>query len=168
MASFRGARAALWPLAVLLTVLAGCGFQLRGQAALAPEFQRVALQGVDVYSELGNSLRALLEANGAEVVEVDPSGVLWILEQRFNSDVTGLGSDGKAREFRLSYRVRFRAETDDGRLLVAPDEVRLFRDYAYDQDQILGRSAAEEDLRRELTREAAWLVLLRLQAVPET
>lgn len=158
-------RSRFCPALLLVLGLASCGFQLRGQAQLPPEFDRVELAGTDVYSELGNSLRMLLEANGSQVVAEDGGAVLRILSEDFRRQVTAVGSTGKAREFRLTYRVRFRAERADGGELVAPDEVRLSRDYAYDEDQVLGRNAAEEDLQRQLTREAAFLILQRLQAV---
>lgn len=157
-------RSRSWLALVLVLLLASCGFQLRGQAQLPSEFGRVELAGVDIYSELGNALRMLLEANGSQVVAEEGSAILRILSQEFRREVTAVGSTGKAVEFRLTYRVRFRAESADGGELVAPDEVRLSRDYAYDEDQVLGRNAAEEDLQRQLTREAAWLVLQRLQA----
>jgi LPS-assembly lipoprotein len=163
--SVRAAAAVL----LVVAIMSGCGFQLRGAASLPPEFQEVSLRGVDVYSELGDALRALLEANGSRVVEPDvATGVLWILDEAFRKDVTALGSNGKAVEFRLAYRVRFKAEDAAGNELVAPDEVRLFRDYAYAEDQVLGRNAAEEDVQRQLIRESAWMVLQRLQALPAT
>jgi outer membrane lipopolysaccharide assembly protein LptE/RlpB len=48
--------------------------------------------------------------------------------------------------------------------LLLDEEIRLVRDYTFDEDAVLGKFAEEDVLRKELSREAAEEISRRLNA----
>ena len=102
-------------LLVGITVLAGCGFQLRGQARQLPA--EMATTFID-YSALGNispadplarRLRQSLIGNGINVVDSPQaaSARLQILSADYRRRTLASGRRGAVREYRLSYQLRF-------------------------------------------------------------
>lgn len=155
-------------LAWLLVSVAGCGFKLRGLAKLPEQFQQTRLVGVEPFSDIGVALRDAFRINGATLgaSEQGATAVLNIEETSLKRKVLGVSSSGKAQSFQLTYRVKFSAETIDGKLLLSSQTVELRQDYEYDPDQLLSRENAEETATREMMRQASWRIIERLSQAP--
>ena len=156
---------ALAPAVVLLaTLLAGCGFQLRGGEVLPPDLgalhvsaPRALLREAEVFLQ-GSETRLMPAPDGADVV-------LTMANERYDRRVLSVDPrTGKEREFELAYTVDVNAVTRDGRTLIAPQSVRLRRDFVFERDALLGASREEEVLREEMRRDAVQQILYRLRA----
>ena len=144
--------------------LAGCGFQLR-QPPQMP-FQSIALIGFAPKSPLAAELRSTL-ALQVKVLE-SPAGtdvVLQATEEGRERSVVASTSAGQVREMQLRLRLNFRAQTPDGRQLIAPAELLLSRDLLYTETAALGKQQEEDELFRDMQSDIVRQVLRRLAAV---
>lgn len=141
-------------------LLAGCGFQLRGQAQLP--FAAAYVEGAEG-SGLARSLRATLSSQGklADKAEGAPVRVRLGNEQR-SKNILALSGSGKVKEFRLEYRVTLSAYDAVGKELIVPSEIQLIRDFSYDDQQLLAKEAEEAALNRGMEQDALRQILKRL------
>ena len=157
--------AQLITVALLLGLVSGCGFQLRGSADL----KGLKSVRIDSGSELlREELTVFLEDGGVILVEdkkLPVDGVLRAYEEAYERRVLSVDSNtGKAREYELAYSVEFNLTDAKGKTLVPGQAVRLVRDFVFDEDAVIGKSREEDVLRRELRRDGAQQILRRLQA----
>ncbi len=151
-----------WLTLTLVMILAGCGFQLRGSAALPPELDAVNL-GIPDNHPLARELSTLLSASGRQVVAPDKATAQLQFEQNdLLRDVQSVGATARVREFALRYNVAFRVVSADGREIQPLTSLEIYRDYTFDQGQVLGAASEEEFLRDEMTREMANRILRAL------
>jgi len=149
---------------VLCSLLAGCGFQLRGAEVLPPDLgalhvsaPTVILAETEFFLE-GSDTQLMPGRDGAAVV-------LTIGNERYDRRVLSVDPNtGKEREFELSYTVDVNAVTAGGRTLISPQSVTLLRDFVFDQDAVIGASREEIVLRDEMRRDAVQQILYRLRA----
>ncbi|NKI34307.1 hypothetical protein HFP89_03925 [Wenzhouxiangella sp. XN79A] len=158
--------ARLLPIALCALALAGCGFELRGSASLPAEMDRTRLQVADPDSLFARELRLLLEANGVTLVDAaEDAAVLRILRQRIDRRTLTVSGNARVREFELVFELRFALDGPGGETLVAPESLRLARDFQFDEQEILGATSEEELLREDLRRSMASALIRRLEAV---
>lgn len=163
------------PLAVVLSALiGGCGFHLEGSSgALPPATVQTYLDTENPYSDFYASLRDALRDRGANVVEspTEATAVLRILEDDSGQRILSVSARNVPREYEVFYLVTFSLEADGSELL-APESLQATRSYTYDETQVLGKAAEENELRLSLARDLAMRVLRRLaadrQQVPAT
>ncbi len=142
------------------SLLAGCGFQLRGQALLPFAAAHVeAARG----SALAEGLRQSLRGQGklAEQSEGAPVRVRLTGENR-QKNILSLSGAGKVREYRLEYRVDLSAFDVTGKELIAPTQIYLTREFSYSDEQVLAKESEEAALNRAMEQEALRQVLRRL------
>jgi len=158
-------RLALATLVLLLSAASGCGFQLRGTADLPPLMERTYLQMPDRYGEFGRTLERNLVANGVEIVDdaERATAVLEIPTARFTRRAAAFAGTARVREFRLTLTVAFRLRTAGGDAVTGRREVVLFRDYSFDEREILAGAREEEFLRRDLQARMVDELLRRLE-----
>ena len=162
--------------AAAAALLAGCGFHLRGAEPYpfasvyvqAPALFAVGTTSVagaaapvvpDVVAGLQNSgiaLKARIE---------DADFAVRFLEVFFDKRVLSLSGGGRAREFELEYRVRYEFIDSKGRLWGEPGEIIIRRDFSFAESQTLAKEAEEQQLVRDMQRDAAAQILRRLGAV---
>lgn len=153
---------------LLLTLtLSACGFHLRGQVNLPPEMARTHIEGLDEYSDMGRDLRRLLEGSGVQVVDTaeQATAILDIVDNQASRRVLSVQGGGKVQEYELIQRLVFSVRTTDGRLLLEPQRLELTREYLFDRNDPLASSSQEGEIRTEMRRDIAQLVMLRLQAL---
>lgn len=144
-----------------LLVLAGCGFQLRGHSPLP-------FDSVHIEAASGSTLEPLLtqslRLNGKRI-QPSPSGaqvVIRIDRETRSKDILSLSGGGKAREYRLGYRLILSATDGAGRQILPPTELALTRDYSYDDAQVLAKEGEEAQLMRDMEQEMLRQVMRRL------
>ncbi len=144
-----------------LVVLAGCGFQLRGQSPLPFDSAHVEAADSSVLRPLLeqnlrlNGKRVLPSAQGAQVV-------IRLDRETRSKEILSLSGGGKVREYRLGYRLILAASDAAGRPILAPTELRLTRDFSYDDAQALAKEAEEAQLQRDMEQDMLRQVLRRL------
>lgn len=147
-----------------LAVLAGCGFQLRGQSPLPFETVHVVAASDSVLQPL---LVQQLRLGGRRVLPT-PEGaqvVIRIDREQRSKEILSLSGGGKVREYRLGYRLILSVGTGAGRQILPPTEIALSRDYSYDDAQVLAKEGEEVQLQRDMEQEMLRQVMRRLAYV---
>ncbi len=159
-----------------ISMLVGCGFQLRGDFVLLPMFAQVHLIGEA--RELREALAEALALHGARVVdaEFDPAADpadpatatanIRITLSEFAQHAISTDADGIATAYSLRYRVEYfiddflhrdRAQADS-----APQSIAITRAYDYSPALQLQAESQARFLKTEMRREAALRILRRL------
>jgi LPS-assembly lipoprotein len=155
-------RAALLILGISL--LAGCGFHLRGSQALA--FQTIHINASQ-YSQLGVALRRQIELSSTTKVVEDASQAevrFQILANELTREILSLTTIGKVREYELGQRIRFRLVDRDGKELIPPTTLIVQREYTFSDELILGKEQEEALLYRDMESDLVRQLMRRLAA----
>jgi LPS-assembly lipoprotein len=145
--------------------LGGCGFHLEGVDALPESMARTYLETDDPGSEFFASLREALRLRGTEVVTTreEALSVLTIIEDSTDERVMSVTARNVPREYELYYAVTFALEAGSQRL-IEPQSIVATRVYAWNENEVLGKTAEERILRRSLADDLARRVLRRIEA----
>jgi LPS-assembly lipoprotein len=158
-------RLAISLLLAWLAACAGCGFQLRGTQSLP--FDAIYVNAPP-NSLLGSSLKRQIRADTrTRTVELatDANAVLEIIGEYQSKDVLTLNAQGRAVEYRLVYRLRFRLHDGKGSEFIAPTELRTQRDISINDSQVLAKQSEEALLYRDMQSDLVQQVLRRVAAV---
>lgn len=144
---------------------AGCGFRLQGAGPLPNQMARTYLETDEPRSEFYASLREALRRRGADIVErpEDATSVLRILEDSTDERVMSVTARNIPREYEIYYAVTFALEAG-GEELIQPESIVATRVYAWNEDELLGKTAEERILRQALAEDLARRVLRRIEA----
>jgi LPS-assembly lipoprotein len=158
------ARAAAAVAVLAVTLLAGCGFHLRGEAKY--DFTSIFVAsppGLPFTSEL---LRSVEGAGGVQMTAAADQAqvVLEVNSVTEDKEVLSLSGGGKVREFLLSTRVLFRVHDRVGNDWLPTSEVLIRRSYTYNDTEALAKEAQEQRLRREMQSDAVQQIVRRLEA----
>jgi LPS-assembly lipoprotein len=149
---------------LLVALLAGCGFHLRGEAHY--EFETLFLNS-PAAQPLTADLRRSLEGIGTAhlVASADKAQVILdIASVENNKQILSLSSGGKVSEFLLSKRVLFRVHDAAGNDWLPTSELVVRRTYSYSDSAALPKEAQEQRLWREMQDDAVQQIVRRLQA----
>ncbi len=149
-------------LALATLVVAGCGFQLRGNVDVPEEMRELELVMPAGRSTLRTELTRTLRANGIELVAAAPQQ-LEILEEKQGRRSASLDEKVKVDEYELRTEVHFQVLRGD-KLLVPPSIARTERVYSYNSDAITAANEQADLLRREMQQDIAKQILRRYVA----
>ncbi len=146
-----------------LAVLAGCGFQLRGQSPLpfnaafveAPPSCVVAHL---VRDHLGQQTKLASQRDKADVI-------IKLSNDHRDKKILSLSGAGKVREYRLVHSVTVSVASPEGNEILAPVDIKLSRDISYSDAQVLAKEAEEAMLRRDMDEDTLRQILRRLAFV---
>jgi LPS-assembly lipoprotein len=150
----------------LVALLAGCGFQLRGQAPLPAVAAQPHVESEDRLTPLYAALdRRLRDAGAAPAATASEASVVV----RLHLDETGrellsVTAENKPGEYEVFYAAEFSVTSGAGEL-IPRTPVRLTRNYGYDESAVLAKEHEEASLRDALAGEIADLILRRLAAL---
>lgn len=157
-----------WGLIAL--VLAGCGFQLRGQVQLPPELSVVAVQSQQAIGAppgtLSRKLPLLLASNGVTVTR-DPTqatATLTILNEGSGRRAVAADRFDIKRQYFLVYYATYQVTLANGKTLIPAEGISTNRTLLFDENQVLGFEASQEFLADSMAEDLAWQILRRLQA----
>jgi len=158
-----------WVAALVVTsLLAGCGFKLRGSQDYA--FSSIAIgpnPGGAVVQELRRSFGGAVQVLAADVPQTQAQVLLKVLGEQREKVVVGVNSSGQVREFQLRLRVRFRLDTPQGRELIEDNEIVQQRDISYSETAALAKETEEALLFRDMQSDIAQQIQRRLAAVKQ-
>ena len=150
-------------LAFCTALLAGCGFQLRGEAQLP--FASAYVDAPDA-SVLAPSLRQALSAQDKLAPKVQDAPVrIRLVDERREKNILSLSGGGKVREYRLIYKVTLKVTDSMDKELIAPVELEQQREFSFDDALILAKEAEEASLNRAMEQEILRQALRRLSYV---
>ena len=160
-------RIRLLPALLVLALLQGCGWHLRGDLDLPPSISPLFIQGLARYDQLRMELGRSLTSSGVEVAEQrDKAGaILRILDHTANKRVLSvIGTTGKVAEYELQEGLEFDMVDAQGQELFPPQQVEVLRTYTNREEEVLGKRREEETLRKEMHRDLVSRVLRHMQA----
>ncbi len=164
-----------WPFRLLLAAcslsLLSCGFHLRGTgkvetpAALSVLQVRVEGNLLENHPLLAAMKNALRTQTDIQVQESGDAPRLLLYGEQSDSRVLSVTSAGKVDEYLLKYEVSFRLVDVDNKLLSEPQTVKVQRDHQFDRLNVLAKEREEQELRRDMQRDAAQQILRRLSRI---
>lgn len=141
--------------------LTACGFHLRASYHIPPELQQLNLK-IEPYSALNQPLRQRLQQTGIELSLNEYT--LEIIDDNFNRQTTNTDSRAKAAEYTLYYQVSYVIKNSQNKIVFKERRLLLRRSYQYDSTAIVGKTAEEETLIKELYEDAATQIVRQLSS----
>ena len=155
----------LW-IFVLLSLVAGCGFQLQGAFTAPAEMGRTYIAPVDRHSLFYRKLRVAMKAAGVQVVNdaSDATATFTILVDETDRRVLSVSARNVPTEYEVYYTIEY--GLDDGtKNLLDVQRRTLTRDYTYDSTLVLGKAKEEELLREAIVDDLVRIVLKQISAL---
>jgi len=152
---------------VLLSMsLFACGFHLRGSYQLPEHLSPLYLDKESMSLLLYKELRSTVRASGVELTE-DATAAASALKVDFEQqtrDVISVDTLGRAREYRLIYRLTFSVQAA-GENVIDRSNIQLTRNLLFNPEAVLGVAEETQNIYRDMIRDSAGQILLRLQAL---
>jgi LPS-assembly lipoprotein len=153
---------------LLAVALSACGFQLRGSGGqYQMPFNSIYLGFADT-SPLGIELRRNLRG-GDGVIVVDDAAKgearFDVLSETRGKSILSLNSQGRVREYLLTYTLVFRVRDAKDAELLGPTEITLKRSIAFNESQVLAKESEEALLYRDMQTDLVQQILRRLAAI---
>lgn len=158
--------------------LHACGFQLRGSIDISEDISPIYIEQNSMF-DLAREIKLLLAMNKIEVVEdaKQSKAQLTLLNEEKSRRVLSVDGSGRAREYLLIYKVNFvikakqsetsaieNSEAKNNQDSVSHDSISVRRNLLFDPDAVLAVTNEAEILYDDMRRDAARLILLKLQA----
>lgn len=155
--------------ALLLVLLTGCGFHLRGAYQLPASMAKTYIQAANQNSEFIRSLKRRLKANEIILVEniEDATAILKVSSETQDKRILSVDSKGRAREYELSYAISFNVQASNSDFSVDRQTLKLQREFLFDTEDVLGKGREESTLIKDMQQDMVRLILLRLQSVSD-
>ncbi len=153
-------------LVVLTLALAGCGYQLQGRVAPAPDMVPVFVEIPDRNTDLARELERALKVSKVPTTAAlsDARAVLQIVQDRSGRKVESISARNRPQEYRVFYSATYRVVVGD-ELILAPQNVTRTRIYTYDELEVLAKADEESLLRQALAREIAGVIARRMASL---
>jgi LPS-assembly lipoprotein len=153
------------PIALMLSLLlAACGFHLRGQSAFALPFQKLYVKSANEYAPFIIELKNALQTNSVQITDTPNQAqlTLQIVSEVADKQILSLSGAGQVLQYTLQYRISLRAYDQKQQEWIAPQEIKLRRDYSYDNSKVLAMMQEEAQLYQNMRSDAVQQVLRRL------
>jgi len=156
----------LWPALLLTAFLYGCGFHLRGAYQLPQVMQTTYIDAAQKNSSLIRTLKRSLKASDIVFSEnrSDASAILRVGNEKKTRRTVSVDSQGRAREYTLTYAVSFSLKAKDDSFEMPEQTISIERDFLFDTEDVLGKSKEESQLYAEMEQDIVRLILLGLQS----
>ncbi|WP_332876625.1 LPS-assembly lipoprotein LptE [Massilia sp. S19_KUP03_FR1] len=152
---------------VLAATLTACGFHLRGSEGYNLPFHTIYL-GFPDNSPLGAELRRNLRGLDGLTVVTTAKGAeaqVDVVSETRGKTILSLNSQGRVREYLLTYTFVFKVRNGAGVELLGPTEIALKRNIAFNEDAVLAKESEEALLIRDMQTDLVQQVLRRLAAI---
>jgi LPS-assembly lipoprotein len=157
------------PMVLLTLLLAGCGFQLRGQASLPSELRVTYVQSVSDMAPPGSVSRQLprvLASQGVMLTRDPAQATATITILRENSGRRTVAADrfDIKRQYFLAYDVVYQVTLANGQILIPEEGMSASRTLLFDENRVLGFESAQDALIESMADDLTWQIVRRLQA----
>ena len=159
-------RLRIFSLLFLTCAVAACGFHLRGAYDLPEHLSPLFLDKESMSLLLYRELRSTLKASGVELSD-DAAAAASVLKVDFEQktrDVISVDTLGRAREYRLIYRLSFTLDTAE-ETVIDKSKIQLTRNLLFNPETVLGVAQEQENIYKDMVTDSARQILQRLQAV---
>ncbi|TXI17999.1 MAG: hypothetical protein E6Q62_07640 [Nitrosomonas sp.] len=150
---------------IMLSLLAACGFKLRGQISSLP-YKTLYVSAPDGHT-IGMDLERAINISSTTKVVHDAEAAeatLQVISAIHEKAILSLSAGGRVRDFNLIYRVVYRLVDQQGTEIVPNTEIAITRILPFLDAQILAKEAEERLLQRDMQSDAIQQILWRLSA----
>lgn len=152
-----------------LPLLVACGFNLRGDLNLSPEWNELHLATTNPNSELSSALRGSLENAGVNWrSRAEANYVLQLGEERFQRRNLTIGGNARAAEFELTLTTQLRVTDRNGVELMPRTVVETRKIMTHDPENVTGKVEESRLLRREMRADLVQQLLRKLRILAGT
>lgn len=157
--------------AALAVALSACGFHLRGSGGHYTLPFPTMYVGLPESSPLAIDLKRNIRVNGGTEVVNDPKladGVIEVQtdpEKTRSKTILSLNSNGRVREYLLSYNIVFRVRDKLGNELLAPTQITLNRPITFNETQLLAKEQEEALLYKDMQTDLVQQMMRRMAAI---
>ena len=152
-------------------VASGCGFHLRGSGGSYTLPFNALYVGLPESSPLAIDLKRNIRANGHTAVAAraaEADGVIEVItdpEKTRTKSILSLNSNGRVREYLLSYNIVFRVTDKAGNELLAPTQITLGRPITFNETQLLAKEQEEALLYKDMQTDLVQQMMRRMAAI---
>lgn len=150
----------------LVSLVAGCGFQIKGALTTPVEMQRTYIATDNRHSLFYREFRMQLQAAGVELVDTaaDSTAIISILYDETDQRVLSVSARNVPTEYEVYYTIEYAIDGSTDRLM-EPQTLTVTRDYTYDSRLVLGKAREEDLLREAVVKDLVRIVLTRISAL---
>ena len=147
---------------LMVSILSGCGFQLRGSIPIPTELQTLYLSG-DERSAIYQTVERTFVSNGVKLVdsaEQAPYQIRLLGEQQDRRSAS-LNERAKTQEYELRAQLRYQILDSEGVEAVKATQIYTERTYRYDENSVNAKESEEALLRKEMRENLAGQLVRR-------
>jgi len=151
----------------VLLLTTACGFHLRGSQTTTIDVDNIFINSgsapvlaKEVKSQFNNAETALATSSQ------NATFIITLKESRFEKSMLSVSATtGKAEEYQIVFQAKIDVMHADGTYIIENEKISAVRDFAFDENAVLGEFTEESIIKEDLIRRAASQVLRRLQAL---
>lgn len=153
-------------LLLLATMVAGCGFHLRGQVPIPASLRTIHLDGSNVNGPLTRAVKQQLEASDVQLVAAtDAEYTLWIEPLRERRRTVSYSGSAKSAEIQITSSAIFAIHDRAGRTVYGPRRISADRIVRNDINDVNATASETAEVERELQQQLAQLIILQYGAL---
>tara|TARA_B100001778_G_scaffold333330_1_gene341626 strand:- start:2238 stop:2741 length:504 start_codon:yes stop_codon:yes gene_type:complete len=143
--------------------IVSCGYTIRGSINLPPTVKEVSVFSEN-YSTLVNAINESLLNLGINTTASNNKKLYRIIitEENFNRRQLTMSITGRVNEYELIYNTVYQINLPNDEVLY--DSITLYRDYSFDENNVMGNSDRENQIKDEMISTAATLIFNKLAA----
>ena len=144
-----------------MSVLTACGYSLRGSLNLPSSLNQISVYS-NTYSQLVNAINDTLINAEIKVTNSNEKNLyrIVILSEKFNRRQLSMSISGRVNEYELIYDIKYEINLPNEKNLT--DTMTLYRDYSFDENNVMGNSDREDYIKKEMISTAATLIFNKL------
>ena len=150
----------------LAATLTACGFHLRGSYELPAHLSPMYIHKESMSLKLFRELRSSLKLSGAELTEdaTEAASELKVDFEQETREVISVDSLGRAREYRLIYRLTFTLQTGED-TAIDGSRIELTRNLLFNPETVLGVAEETNLIYSDMISDSARQIVQRMQAL---
>lgn len=151
---------------LMMTVLASCGWHLRGSQDHTEISRKIYLTSFDSYGDSHEILhRKLGKAGALAESRSEADYTLKLIRENLESNTLSITDNNNAAEFELILKIDYRIENDLGEA-VSNDSISSSRHYQFNRNRVIAKEKEEKKLLEEMRDDIAENLMRRLAHLP--
>ena len=136
---------------------------MRGAINIPDSIKSVSVQSKE-YSELVNIINSSLVSSDIKLSTSKSKDIYKevILSENFNRRQLSINISGRVNEYELIYEVNFQLQAPNKKVII--DKITLYRDYSFDENNVMGNTDREDDIKKDMMSTASTLIFHKLKA----
>lgn len=147
-----------------VTVVAGCGFTLRGTGSMPPQLQTLSLESTAGNTEILREMRRALIASNVTIVDQPQAGIyrLGLGDTQSSERPLSVNVNARAGEYELTVSVPYQLRSGIS-VVLGPEILSIEKVYLADPNNAVAKAEERELIEEEMRRELVYQIMRRLQ-----